>query len=406
MSDPRYPVGSRIPAVAVGFMYHGRTLAPRSDMTITTSLPDPVRKGVELRCVAIVAWVGGRPSQVDEAALQTSALKTTIAAGQPGWVQLAPPGLTPTEQSWFEGSVDPWADVDAPEIDWTRVEPTLDALGIGPSALDLREQPLLERLPHLFGRGVARVVREVWGTHSCAPAQLRFFPTVAFRQMGTPERPRFWTVRMTVGVIRNVVVTVRLPDLYWDHAAKRFDYTPGGPLEVAQRSFPQADDLTPDDIAEAIGLQQASTARAVTELVRTQLTEIERASREQLDSGTHANRKRQLANASRVIEMTDHLYQLDRQLERLLRRIELDTFDGTGRSISSEMAVRYRFALDELRSLEGNGRLASDAITQAIAGADQAERERFEFVAAVLGSAILAPTLVASVYGANVALPA
>ena len=34
------------------------------------------------------------------------------------------------------------------------------------------------------------------------------------------------------------------------------------------------------------------------------------------------------------------------------------------------------------------------------------DRERFEVVAAILGSAILVPTLVATIYGANVALPA
>jgi hypothetical protein len=63
------------------------------------------------------------------------------------------------------------------------------------------------------------------------------------------------------------------------------------------------------------------------------------------------------------------------------------------------MAVRYRFALDELRSLEGNSRLASQAIAHA-------ERERFERVAATLASVFLLPTLFASIYGANVALPA
>jgi CorA-like Mg2+ transporter protein len=387
-------------------MYQGPALAPRLGMSATTSVPDPVRSGVELRCVGIVSWVDGRPSRVDEAGLKTGPVNKAIAGGHPAWVQLALPRLSPLEQSWFEGSVDPWQDVDAPEVDWTPVEPVLEAVGIAASALDRHEQRLLERLPYVYGRGVARVAREVWGTQSRAPARLRFFPTVAFRPMGHGDQPRFWTVRMTVGVIRNVVVTVRLPDLYWDKDAKEFDYEPGGPLEVARRFFPVADDLTADDVAEAIGLQQASTARAVSERVRTRLTEIERASRDEVVTGTRATRKTDLENARHVIEMTDNLYQLDRQLERLLRRIELDAFDVKGRSISSDIAIRYRFALDELRSLEGNGRLASQAITHAIATADQAEHERFEFIAAVLASVILVPTLVASIYGANVALPA
>jgi hypothetical protein len=213
-------------------------------------------------------------------------------------------------------------------------------------------------------------------------------------------------------VIRNVVVTVRLPDLWWNDEKcdgdeqGAFDYTPGGPLGVAQRFFPVADDLTADDVAEAIGLQQASTARAVSERVRTRLTKIERASRGEAGDGTLRGQTTNLAHARQVIDMTDTLYQLDRQLERLLRRVEVNASDVVGRSSSSDIAVRYRFALDELRSLEGNGGLASQAISQAIARADQAEHERFEFVAAALASVILLPTLAATIYGANVALPA
>ena len=203
-------------------------------------------------------------------------------------------------------------------------------------------------------------------------------------------------------MIRNVVVSVRLPDLWWNDDSERFDYTPGGPLDIARRFFPSADDLTADDVAEAIGLQQASTARAVSESIRTRLTEIERASRHEVGGGVRRDRTAKHGNARSVIDMTDTLYQLDRQLERLLRRVELNASDVVGQSSSSDIAVRYRFALDELRSLEGNGRLAS----QAIATAERAEREHFEFVAAIVAAVILVPTLVATIYGANVKLPA
>jgi Mg2+ and Co2+ transporter CorA len=228
---------------------------------------------------------------------------------------------------------------------------------------------------------------------------------VAFRPIEGADPPSFWTMRMTVGVFRNVVVTVRLPDLRWDDAAEAFEYMPGGPLEVSRRFFPVADDLTADDVAEAIGLQQASTARAVSERVAAQLRNIERTWRHKTGNA-EGRRKRGPVDARRVIQMTEQLYRLDRQLSRLLRRFELDGVVGDGRSVASNIALRYRFALDELRSLEGNCRLASQAIRQAIATAEQADRERFEFIAAALASSILVPTLVASIYGANVALPA
>jgi Mg2+ and Co2+ transporter CorA len=404
-------------------VYHGGPLVHRWGMSITTSRHGPVAPGVELGCVELVAWIDGRPRQVDEARLQSEPIKRAVVTGQPIWVQLALPTLSDDEQSWFEGSVDPWQELEAPEVVWRRVDGVLDAVGIGRSVLDRHERRLLERLPYLYGRGVSRVAREVWGGRSRAPGPLRFFPTVAFRPIDESDPPRFRTVRATVGVIRNVVVTVRLPDLWWNDEKSDgdekggFDYTPGGPLEVAQRFFPVADDLTADDVAEAIGLQQASTARAVSEHVRTRLTKIERASRREVGSdarrdrtssldGARRDRKTSLEHAHHVSAMTDTLYQLDRQLERLLRRVELNASDVVARSGSSDIAVRYRFALDELRSLEGNSRLASQAINQTIARADQAEHERFEFVAAALASVILLPTLAATIYGANVALPA
>ena len=158
-----------------------------------------------------------------------------------------------------------------------------------------------------------------------------------------------------------------------------------------------ADDLTADDVGEAIGLQQANTARAVSEVVRTRLTEIERARRGE----RRRKRRHELEDAGRIVEMTDTLYQLDRQLERLLQRVEPNASDVIGRSGAPDMAVRYRFARDDLRSLEGNGRLASQAIAQA----QRLERERDERVAATRASVILVPTLFASIYGADVALP-
>jgi hypothetical protein len=216
-------------------------------MSFTTSLTEPAPSSVKLRCARIVVWNDGRPSHVDPADLPSECIERAAATAQPIWVQLLLPWLSEDQQAWFEGSVDPWQELEEPGLDWTDVRGVLDAVGIGSSALDPYERRLLERLP-----------------------------------------------------------------------------------------------------------------------------------------------------------LTDTLYQLDRQLERLLRRVELNASDVVGQAGSSDIAVRYRFALDELRSLEGNGRLASEAIRTA----EQAEREHFEFVAAIIASVILVPTLVATIYGANVKLPA
>jgi hypothetical protein len=275
-------------------------------MSFTTSLTDPAPSGVTLRCARIIAWNDGQPFRVAAADLPSECIDRAAATGEPIWVQLVLPRLSKDQQAWFEGSVDPWQELEEPELDWTGVHGVLEAAGVGPFALDPHERRLLERLPYLYGRGVARVAREVWGIRSDAPAELRFFPTVAFRpKQEKPDPPRFWTIRATVGVIRNVVVTVRLPDLWWNDERECFDYTPGGPLDVAQRFFPSTDDLTADDVAEAIGLQQASTARAVSESIRTRLTKIERASRREVASRGRRNWNEKHENAGSVIDMID-----------------------------------------------------------------------------------------------------
>jgi Mg2+ and Co2+ transporter CorA len=355
-------------------------------MEAKTLHDEPVRTDIALTCVDVVEWTEGE---------------------RPVWVQLALPELRRTEQEWFEGSVNPWRQTQAPQLDWSDVDPVLERVGLAPASLSLHERRLLRSLPFVYGRGVARVAREVWGRQ--APAQLRFFPSVAFhpiKKQKPSDPPRFWTVRMTVGVIRNVVVTVRLPDLWWDDESEEFHYRPGDRLVVAERFFPGVDDLSADDVAEAIALQHATTARTVSYEVRTELTKIERKWRMDVASVTRSSRDDAIAAMRKVIEITDGVYQLDRQIERLLRRFEPNGAGTTERATPPEVAARYHFALDELRSLEGNGRLASQALRQAITTGEQEDRERFHFVAAVLASVILFPTLVASIYGANVKLPA
>ena len=358
--------------------------------------------GVALRCVDVVAWSDTGPVHLDEADLLNGA---ALATGGPFWVQLALPQLDPGEQAWFEGSVDPWDPTEAPPLDWSEADRVLELVGAGRSGLDAHERRLLDRLPQLYGRGVARVVREVWGRQAYEASHLRFFPTVAFRPIEGSYPPRFSAVRMTVGVIRNVVISVRLPDLRWDVGTENFEYVLGEPLEVAPRFFPVADDLTAEDVAEAIGLHQAGTARAVSERLAAELRKIERKWRHDVGSA-EGRRNGDPRDTGRVVAMTEHLYQLDRQLARLLRRCDLDRSANGEGSIAASIAIRYRYALDELRSLEGNCRLTSQTIDQAIVNANQVDRERFHFIAAASASSILVPTLVASIYGANVALPA
>jgi hypothetical protein len=325
-------------------------------------------------------------------------------------VQLALPHLTVAEQSWFEGSVDPWITVEQPSVDWTAVVHVLELVGLGPATLDAHEQQLLRRLPYLYERGVSRTIREVWGrsltprpepTRS-ATTRPQCFSTVGCLPVVVDDSYCFWTVRLGLGVLRNVVVTVRLPDIYWD--GDEFRYEPARSLVIPARFFPTADDVGVEDVAQGIALHQASTAREVTNRIRPELTAISRRWARETDG---PSRTAALSDAQRVTELTDTLYRLDRQVARLLRRIgPAGPDDPVGMQTMSGLAMRYRFALDELRSLEADCRLASDTVSRAISKQEHDDRERFHLVAALLASAILIPTLVATVYGANVKLPA
>jgi Mg2+ and Co2+ transporter CorA len=378
---------------------------------------DYTAESVALRCVQVVLWLDGGPLAVGYEDFALGRAQEADTSGRPLWVQLVLPTLSGSAQAWFEGSVDPWSDVEQPFVDWTLCEHVLELVGLGGPQLEEHEERMLQRLPYLYGRGVTRTAREVWG-RPCPDSRernrggdkLQFFPTVAFVPFDQAYPPRFWTVRVTIGVIRNVVVTVRLPDLRWSDRDEDFDYILGGPLDVPARYFPFADDIAAEDIAEAIALHQASTAREVSHRVRPLLTKIERRWAPDSNGAGRAGRREALNDAHDLTDITETLFQLDRQVARLLRRFgpegRVEEPGPAGRFVPSDIALRYRFALDELRSLEAHCRLASDAVGRAIASREHEERERFHLVAGLAASAILIPTLVASIYGADVALPA
>ena len=400
-------------------------------------------------CACVVRWSSNGPVTVGPEKWRREWTAASLAI----WVQLLMQNVADgAEQRLFEGSEDAWSNLPLPPVDRREVDGVLKLVGLDDATLDECQSRLLCRLPYLYARGVQRMAREV-RRRSCAAsrARLYFFPTVGFdrreeaikvaKELQTRQSPNriidFVTVRMNVAVIRNVVVTVRLPDVWWDHSLQRYQYGERGPtdgrINVPDRYFPSVEDLNAEDVAEAIAMHQASTAREVSRVVRPELTTIR--SRWQEVTGPDERRKRAaerrkrrdrpltlaegesvgtgrecaLADACLVSEATDKLYRLDRQLARLLRRFGADDVgaetDSRVRSVPSEVTSRYRFALDELRSVQADCLLASDAVTRAMRVAAERDRERFHFLAAVLGSAVLIPTLVASIYGANVQLP-
>jgi hypothetical protein len=103
---------------------------------------------------------------------------------------------------------------------------------------------------------------------------------------------------------------------------------------------------------------------------------------------------------SAVVDFTD------RQIARLLRRFGTFGEDPErGLKAESDIRRRYQYALDEIRSVRTELASARERIAAKAVADREAEFQRFQFIAAVVGSAILVPTLIAGVFGANVDFP-
>jgi Mg2+ and Co2+ transporter CorA len=346
------------------------------------------------------------------------------------WLELGLPDATELgggawalrASEWFEGSLDAWESMDVPVVDWGPVSPVLHAIGLEAPETPTHhsasfESRLLEALPHLYARGVG------WTAHriSADLSAVRLFPTVGFvAKQGNTESPEFWTVRASVGVIRECVITIRLPDLLCAGVAGDPTYRSGmREFELPSRYLPPGPRVTADDFAEAIALHQAATTRAVADRIRGPLREIEqqslaleRRSEARRHEGTPSRKqgvgddRTETASQAlgKVMRMTETVYQLDRQVSRLLRRF--GSYGDSDRLIPQDVKLRYTYALDEIHSLADTARLARDAVTRRMSTEEQETREQFHLIAAILASAILIPGLVAAIYGANVELPA
>jgi hypothetical protein len=365
---------------------------------------------------------------------QLQKLRSTALEGLPIWLELALPDHTELDggewaeavRDWFQGSLDAWVSMDVPVVDWRTVAPVLGAIGLAaPATPTDRSAPFecrfLDALPHLYGRGIARMASELDGRGG-ELKDTSLFPTVGFipdepyeqerSSIEDPARrtPGFWTVRAGVATIGETVVTVRLPDVRCSGKSggrgDGWEYRSGARrLRVRLRYLPLVRHATQHDIAQGIAIYQAATLRAVAEEIRGPLRMIERRSSEFAPQGVTDGMMTASEALERVMTLTETTHQIDRQVSSLLRRL-----GGYGEDddylVPRDIKLRYRFGLDDIRSLRDDCRLARDAVSERISSLDQASREQFQVIAAVLGSAILVPGLVAAIYSTDVKLPA
>lgn len=340
------------------------------------------------------------------------------------WLQLGFP-LTDDDvvRDWLEGSLSVWKspprELTVDTVDDSALRLAFNLGDGGPSSTQSGEVELgamLSILPLVYSRGMFRAAKDAFPREPTEGVLM--FPAVGFIppdrasdvRGDTDAEPEYWTLRMNIGVIGNLVVTIRLQDLRCAGlTGNEPEYRAGDdrPLEFPNRFVPLFRSPDAQDIAEAIALHQAATARAASEELRERLSGVERGIREDREASDLRSDRVSIWHMQALVD------QLDRQLSRLLRRFgPYGEADQRGTLLPREVRRRYQFALDEILSLGGDCRLAGELVSGRISDREQAERtqfeegrKRFEVGAALFASLILVPTLIAGFFGANVSVP-
>jgi hypothetical protein len=237
--------------------------------------------------------------------------------------------------------------------------------------------------------------------------------------------PEFWVYRANVGVVDNVAITIQLPDLRFGGRLVEepaYEVDEDDRVDLPERFLPFRQP-TAVEIAEGIALHQAASARDAAEKLRAELGVIEKIAGDAQAGDVGVRRARQerrdrsLALYTALLDMEKTIDQLDRQISRLLRRYgsfgdeptaaftESEMEDPAARVAPSEVKLRYRYGLEEIRSLRDDTRLTEAALQAEMSAREARDRDRFEIGAALLGALVLIPTLVAGLYGANVDFP-
>jgi hypothetical protein len=385
---------------------------------------------------------------------------------QPAWLELYLEILEPDPEQaeqlygWFEGSTNPWTAFERPDVPWDETaQRILRKCGLrapGPAApgQDLATRALA-LLPHLYSLGVNRVRQELErkaetvaggatnGHARWSADKIHMFPLIGFSHLPEAQDLSFDTLRTNVALFGDLMVTIRLPDLPCPDERRRPGREPGE-LTAEHRRTP-AEVKVPDrffpcweagcrDVAEEVARHQAATTRALSDRVREHLQlcadvtayppgctpqsrpvpvavrlglrdpkpedelpmpadELHGRPQQQVEE----QRQKDFTRLAEIAEMAE------RQLARLLRR--LGSYGDEGAPGIADLPRRYTYALDEVQTLEAEIAAARDRHAGRMSSSAEAERSQFQNTVAFAGAAILIPTLVVGVFGANVWLP-
>lgn len=361
-----------------------------------------------------------------------------------------------SQRKWLEGEYPVWQALPTPRIYWGQISEVLEALGLqapSPQRKDVESasSSLLRALPFTYSRGAFGTVRDALFEQriidelkqAAGQDPLTAFPTTGFipgNSESDGDEVLYTVLRGSVGVIGNTVVSVRLPDTFCPELAERHAHASPlkmVPADVLARFLPQGRTASGREVAEAIGMHQATSARAVAHRIRQRLESIERLAGQLNEEDKWDNQNKQEEDkqqgesvtsgkaeeedrkrteikaevsekAQKIDVLAEVAQQLDRSLSTILRRFSGE-ISGAPQAVQElvppETKRRYSFALDNVRALHDDCRLASQIVRHELVTFEQSRREHFQFVSAALASAFLIPTLMASVLGVNLGIP-
>lgn len=182
------------------------------------------------------------------------------------------------QRKWLEGEYPVWQALPTPRLYWRPMREVLEALGLQAPSLqrvDGESAPsrLLHALPFAYSRGAFGTVRdalcEQWVVDElermAEEGRLTAFPSAGFKP-GNSESDSaevlYTVLHATVGVVGNTVVSARLPDTFCPVLAEgRAHVSPRKlvPADVLTRFLPQGRIASGREVAEAIGMHQATS---------------------------------------------------------------------------------------------------------------------------------------------------
>ncbi len=366
--------------------------------------------------------------ELSESKTEQRELRDAAEAGRPIWIETRIEGR---HAELYEEPLPPWGPYNRPTVSLSGLGGLLDCVAAGPFDRDFLAR-LLELLPHLEDYGALRLVHEVT-TDKSLRKRLIALPLVGFvplkvegnrlvqatdetgrEPIDTLEPLQCAELRLNLAVVGNVVATVRLPDQPRPKAPPdrpSLQLVEPPTVKIRPAHLPvRAQEIDAIDMATAIMRYFTGTCTAVVRLIQKRLTAVERTLLADDASPGAFDPSAPLHQIHLLGELADHM---QRDISRSLRRMpDEPNKPGPRQLLVRRTLLRGRDAVAEVRAAQNELGLAASTTTNLVAArqlrAAETQQQRsveFQHLVSILGAVVVAPTLIAALWGANTWIP-